>query len=427
MLAIEELYQHFQKSTGICTDTRNIKQGNLFFALKGPNFNGNLFAQQAIAQGCYMAIIDENDNNQNKEHYFEVEDTLKALQLLANYHRKVLGLPIIGITGSNGKTTTKELIYQVLTQKYKTYATKGNLNNHIGVPLSLLELTKEEEIAVIEMGANKKGDIKELCEIAEPTYGMITNIGKAHLEGFGSLEGVKQTKGELYDFIATQGKEILVNKNENTLVEMSEKVAQKSFYGDAFPLVELTPFIVFESHNKEKINTKLIGAYNHQNILSALAVANFFKIDTNKAVKAIADYTPSNNRSQIIQKGNTTIILDAYNANPSSMSSALLSFEKLNKDKKLMLLGEMLEIGEESEQEHHNLLEKATAINPSDILVIGKEFIPLKNSFPNVKFFDEKTSLKEYLKETTFDVDVILIKGSRGNKLEEIVDCFYSR
>ena len=427
MLAIEELYQHFQKSTGICTDTRNIKQGNLFFALKGPNFNGNLFAQQAIAQGCYMAVIDENNNNQNKEHYFEVEDTLKALQLLANYHRKVLGLPIIGITGSNGKTTTKELIYQVLTQKYKTYATKGNLNNHIGVPLSLLELTKEEEIAVIEMGANKKGDIKELCEIAEPTYGMITNIGKAHLEGFGSLEGVKQTKGELYDFIATQGKEILVNKNENTLVEMSEKVAQKSFYGDAFPLVELTPFIVFESHNKEKINTKLIGAYNHQNILSALAVANFFKIDTNKAVKAIADYTPSNNRSQIIQKGNTTIILDAYNANPSSMSSALLSFEKLNKDKKLMLLGEMLEIGEESEQEHHNLLEKATAINPSDILVIGKEFIPLKNSFPNVKFFDEKTSLKEYLKETTFDVDVILIKGSRGNKLEEIVDCFYSR
>jgi len=424
MLAIEQLYQHFQNSTGICTDTRKIKQGNLFFALKGPNFNGNLFAQQAIEQGCYMAIIDEKNNTLNKEHYFEVEDTLQTLQQLANHHRKVLNLPIIGITGSNGKTTTKELIYQVLSQKYQTYATKGNLNNHIGVPLSLLELTSNEEIAVIEMGANKKGDIKELCEIAEPTYGIITNIGKAHLEGFGSLEGVKKTKGELYDFISSHGKEILVNKNEKALVEMSEKVAQKTFYGDSFPLVELTPFIVFENHAKEKTYTNLIGAYNHQNILSALAVADFLNIDTDKAVKAIADYVPSNNRSQIIQKEHTTIILDAYNANPSSMTSALSSFEKLKQDKKLLLLGEMLEIGEASETEHRALLEKASAIKPHSILVIGKEFTPLKNEYPNITFFEERASLKEYLSTRQFDVDVILIKGSRGNKLEEIVDCF---
>jgi len=424
MSLIEQLYQQFKNSTGICTDTRKIKQGNIFFALKGPNFNGNLFAKQAIDQGCSMVVIDEPNDLLNKKDYFLVKNVLKALQLLANHHRKTLNIPIIGITGSNGKTTTKELAYEVLRQKYKTYATKGNLNNHIGVPLSLLELSTEEEVAVIEMGANKKGDIKELCEIAEPNFGLITNIGKAHLEGFGSVEGIKKTKGELYDFVATHGQKILVNKNEKALIEMSKDISDKSFYGDSFPLISLNPYIVFENKNGKKINTKLIGAYNHQNILSALAIADFMKVDNDKAIDAIANYSPKNNRSQIIQKQNTTIVLDAYNANPSSMVSAISSFEKLHAEKKALLLGEMLEIGNDSSQEHKNLLDTALSIEPASVIVFGKEFSPFKNEYPNVLFFEEKEALKDYINTKLIDIDAILIKGSRGNKLEEVVDCF---
>jgi len=416
------LYQHFCLSTGVCTDTRKIKKGNIFFALKGPNFDANAFAEKALNEGCCLAVIDDANYFKNAENYFLVKDVLVTLQLLANYHRKTLNTPIVGITGSNGKTTTKELTYQVLSQKYKAYATKGNFNNHIGVPLSLLDLTDQIEVAVIEMGANKPGDIKELCEIAEPDYGIITNIGKAHLEGFGSLEGVKKTKGELYDFISIHGKQILVNQNEKELLEISKEINNKIFYGDKYPLQEVNPYIVFKNIDGQEVSTHLIGSYNHQNILTALAIADLFEIDLSKAIKSIAEYVPENNRSQVIKKGGKTIVLDAYNANPSSMSSALSSFQKLKAANKMLILGEMLEMGEESKEEHKKLLLKARDSGAEAILVIGKEFESFQTQFPNIIFFNCKDELKKHLSQQDKTIDAILIKGSRGNKLEELLD-----
>lgn len=421
------LYSEFLKSTGVQTDTRKITQNCLFFCLKGVNFDGNTFAAEAIAKGAFKAIIDDV-RFEIPGKTILVSDTLLALQELANEHRKTLTLPIIGITGSNGKTTSKELIGTVLATQFNTYFTKGNLNNHIGVPLSLLELTTEHEIAVIEMGANKPGDIHELMCIAEPTHGIITNIGRAHLEGFGSLEGVVQTKTELYRFLAESAATLFVNKIDPTLTKHLPANCSIQYYGNeselSGELIRLSPFVEMtwqeENYTSPLLKTHLVGEYNFTNFLAAIRIGRFFGITRENCNKAITSYEPTNNRSQVSKTADNTLIIDCYNANPTSMAVALSSFAKIDNHAKIFILGDMREMGQDAAMVHEEIVQQTIDLRLSGFF-IGEEFLRFKGTHPQAIFLKSVEPLIEHFEHNPPKELLILLKGSRGISLEKVI------
>ena len=415
---ISKLYNIFKEYPSISTDSRNIKKDSIFFALKGENFNGNKFAEESLKSGCKYAVIDEKEYEIN-ENYILVHNALKTLQQLASFHRDNINIPIIAITGTNGKTTSKELITSCLSSELETAYTKGNYNNHIGVPLTLLEINKKHEIGIIEMGANHKNEINFLCEIAKPNYGIITNIGKAHLEGFKNFEGVKSTKKELYDFINKNNGVIFINNDDKTLNEISKNIKSIT-YGKNGDIIgeEVTSSVYTEVlFNKIKINSNLIGSYQFYNIMLAIAVAQHFSIKEKNIIKSLESYYPKNNRSQVIQSESNLIILDAYNANPSSMNEMINSFYKIKKESKVCILGDMGELGIFSKNEHEEIIKLNKKLNLKTFY-IGSEFRKLtkKNSFIDFQEF------KNYLKDFPITNSTILIKGSRSQKLENIVE-----
>ena len=414
-MEISELYKIYKSKSSICTDTRKIKKGGLFFALKGENFNGNLFAAKAISDGCSFAIIDEKKIATNDK-FILVKNVLETLQNLARHHRKQLSIPIIGITGTNGKTTSKELIHAVLKSEANSYATKGNLNNHIGVPLSILEITKEHEIAIIEMGANHEKEIEFLCDIAKPTHGVITNIGSAHLEGFKDHQGVINAKNELYNFIKKNNGLLFVNDDDNLLLNLSQKIERITYGNNGFCkgfITKNTPYLSIKYSNTE-INSKLIGEYQFSNIMLAVCIGNKFNIKDLNIKKAIENYTPKNNRSEILQTKDNLLILDAYNANPSSMKAMITSFSKQDYTNKLCILGDMLELGEYTIKEHSAILDLIDTLN-LEIILIGKEFSKISK-----EAFKDRNAFEIFLKSNPIKNKTILLKGSRGIGLEKL-------
>lgn len=424
------LYTLFLKSTGVSTDTRKIDPGNIFFALKGPNFNANEVAPKALEMGASVVVIDDPAYFiEDDERYFMAEDALRMLQQLANHHRHQLNIPIIGLTGSNGKTTSKELLNAVLKQKFKTVATVGNLNNHIGVPLTLLSVGKDAEIAIVEMGANKQGDIQELCEIAEPTHGFITNIGKAHLEGMGGPEGVLKTKTELYQHLRANNGTVFINSQDPILANMIKRFENPVLYPAKGDFCEVRfngadPFVKFSVEDSDQVYlTALIGAYNFGNIATAITVGKFFGVSMDKAVEGIVSYRPSNMRSQLIEKGSNLIILDAYNANPSSMEVAIRTFgEMTGKKHKMIILGDMFELGDHSEEEHRRLGEIVSEYPIDKICFTGSLIVSALEKAPKALYFPDPFSFRNWLEDSKLEDYLILIKGSRGMKLEGLVD-----
>ena len=417
---IEKLYSLFLKQQIVDTDTRKIRNGSLFFALKGDNFNGNKFAAEALNKGASYAIIDEVEY-QTQPNTILVVDVLTTLQQLANHHRKQLNTIIIALTGSNGKTTTKELINCVLSSKYKTTATIGNLNNHIGVPLTLLSLTKKTEIGIVEMGANHLKEIEHLCKITEPNFGFITNFGKAHLEGFGSVEGIVKAKSELYDFLRNLNQTAFINTDDAKQVQQSEGIKAINFNNENIEFIEAKPFVKVQFKDIV-INSQLIGKYNYNNIAAAIAIGNYFNVAENDIKIAIENYAPTNNRSQIIKKGTNKILLDAYNANPSSMQAALENFSQLEDLNKIVILGDMFELGETATIEHQKIAELSSLSNFKEVYLIGKAFstTSVKNAF----IFETFETFKSATNFMKFKNSSILIKGSRGMALERILDFF---
>lgn len=431
---IEQLYQHFLKHPLVCTDTRDIQANSIFFALKGANFDGNKFAEQALNSGSAIAVIDDPEYKKD-ERFFLVKDVLTALQDLANYHRKQLSIPVIGITGSNGKTTSKELVNSVLSKKYKVLATKGNLNNHIGVPLTLLSITREHEMAIIEMGANHQGEIAQLCAIAEPDFGIITNIGKAHLEGFGGIEGVKKGKSEIYRYLQEKKGKVFVHGDDETLAELAfnnDKITYgtKKLYDIIGAVVNTgTEFISFQWATRYTasslksapvVTTQLVGIYNYHNLLCAACVGNYFKVEDELINQALSEYTPSNNRSQLQKTANNTLILDYYNANPTSMTAAIENFANLKQENKMAILGDMLELGEESQKEHEAIIQLLKQKNIQALLV-GPLFCNAGNG-STFQLFANSDDANTYLQSNPIKNTTILIKGSRGIKLEKVLE-----
>ena len=414
---IQELHQIFLRSKGVCIDTRKIIKNSIFFALKGKNFNGNEFAKTALKNGCNYVVIDEREF-QEDERFILVDDVLKYLQQLSNYHRKKLKCPVIGITGTNGKTTTKELIFAILNSKYKTVATKGNLNNHIGVPLTLLSTPLETEMLIVEMGANHPGEINFLSEITQPNFGIITNIGKAHLEGFGGYEGVIKTKSELYQYIMKTNGKLFVNSDDDLLLSLS-KNSERIKYGKDSQLISANPLLEFNFKNTH-ISTNLIGSYNFYNLAVACSVGDFFGVSIDNCKSAIESYIPSNNRSQVerSEKGNT-LILDAYNANPSSMLVAIQSFEQIKAKKKIAILGDMLELGDDSLQEHQLITEELVKRNFHQVLLVGNEFKQTKNNF---LYFENTNQIRTWIQNNPIQNSTVLLKGSRGIQLESLIE-----
>jgi UDP-N-acetylmuramoyl-tripeptide--D-alanyl-D-alanine ligase len=424
-MTIPQLYDCFFACKGVSTDTRQITEDCLFIALRGDKFDGNQYAKEALEKGAKYAIVDNSDFAVDNR-YLLVNNSLEALQQLAHYHRKQLTIPVVGLTGSNGKTTTKELIAVVLGKKYKTYATKGNLNNHIGVPLTLLAIDKSYEMAVVEMGANHQKEIELLCSIAEPTHGMITNIGKAHLEGFGGIEGVRKGKGELYDWLANSGGTVFVNAANPTLLEMAQERNFKESVNylsdsDAPQMLESSPFVSYQTTKGKTIQTHITGRYNFENIAAALAMGAYFEVSDSDANQAIADYNPTNNRSQIIKKGTNTLIMDAYNANPSSMAAAIENFGKLEAERKMVILGDMLELGEESPEEHLALGKLVAQQKFGIVILAGKLMKDALPALPKAYYFPDKFSLHNWIVDHPQHHTHVLIKGSRGMGLETVV------
>lgn len=425
-MGIEELYSYFLQASGITTDTRKIQAGSMFFALRGDNFDANTFASEAIAKGAKYAVID-NPEYVSGTNTILVTNTLEALQQLARHHRQVLGLPVIGLTGSNGKTTTKELINAVLSSKYKTVATVGNLNNHIGVPLTLLSFTTDTEIGIVEMGANHQQEIAFLCDIAEPNFGYITNFGKAHLEGFGGYEGVIKGKSELYTYLSAHTKTAFVNLDDPIQAGKTAHLPRYTFATNDYNCdvriekTEANPMVSITYHGNT-IHSNLIGAYNAPNICAAIAIGHYFKISDSKIKAAIEDYVPENNRSQLIEKQGNKIILDAYNANPSSMQAALKNFIQLDGERKIAILGDMFELGNESLNEHKAITESVKNENEVEVLFVGKDFYANRYESSHVHFFEDYDSLKNDLTARSFNNVTILIKGSRGMALERVLD-----
>ncbi len=432
MSNIDSLYSIFLEHPTVCTDTRNIQKDSIFFALKGANFNGNKFAEQAINSGAAYAVIDEVEYKKD-DRYFLVDDVLTSLQELARFHRDRLDIPFIGITGSNGKTTSKELLNAVLSRKYKTHATKGNLNNHIGVPLTLLSIDDDVEIAIIEMGANHQREIDFLCNIADPEFGLICNVGKAHLEGMGGFEGVKKTKKELYDYIQSTGGCIFVNADDANLKQMSAQNDDIIYFGSSDDSVvsgHITSFDPYlsvhvklnESNEEADFNTQLVGDYNLNNVLASVCIGHFFKVPLADMKAGIESYAPSNNRSQAVKMGTNNVVMDAYNANPSSMSAAVLNFAKLKAEPKVLILGDMFEMGDESMKEHTNMIELVHQQNLQHVIFVGKDFHACKKY--DYHFFETTEEAKEYLTKNKIENSSILVKGSRGMKLESLTEVF---
>ncbi|NRF38516.1 UDP-N-acetylmuramoyl-tripeptide--D-alanyl-D-alanine ligase [Pedobacter foliorum] len=430
MTAIESLYQHYLKHPVICTDTRNITPGCLFFALRGDNFDANTFAEKALTNGAAYAIIDNLAYKTSKQCIL-VPDVLSTLQDLAKHHRAQLNIPVIGLTGSNGKTTTKELIKAVLSEKYKTFATKGNLNNHIGVPLSILSLTNDTEIAVIEMGANHQKEIEFLCTIAKPTHGLITNVGMAHLDGFGGFEGVKKGKAELYAYLKNNHGIAFINRNNPYLMEMNAaaNLDKVVYFGTeatdviSGKLVKTDPLIEISWSDKTgsyETSVNLTGSYNFENILAAICIGAFFDVTPEQINKGLSGYFPNNNRSQITKTENNTVICDFYNANPSSMTAALNNISLLSASQKAVIIGDMFELGDESAEQHDLIAKQAEQLNVKTLVFIGKYFYTLKDKYKG-NFFSTPSEAHEFLKENPIKDNMVLLKGSRGMALEQLL------
>ncbi|MEO6150918.1 MAG: UDP-N-acetylmuramoyl-tripeptide--D-alanyl-D-alanine ligase [Mucilaginibacter sp.] len=454
-MTTDKLYDIYLQHPVISTDTRRIAPGSMFFALKGDKFDANTFAQQAIQAGAAYAVIDDAKYRLG-EQYILVEDVLGALQDLARYHRKQLDIPVIGLTGTNGKTTTKELINAVLSQRYITQATQGNLNNHIGVPLTILTIDESHEAAVIEMGANHQMEIDFLCSIAWPTHGLITNVGKAHLEGFGGVEGVKKAKGELYDYLAnlpsaagTLQEErddfekpdgvAFINSDDNTLLQMAgaRSLQRVVYYGTQSAnnlvtgrLIENSPQLVLAWQQKDSADTyfvksQLTGVYNLDNILAAIAIGIYLGLSPEQVNQGIEGYQPKNNRSQIVQTATNTLICDYYNANPSSMLVAIDNLDKITADRKVLILGDMFELGDESPAEHLAVIAKAFEANVDERIFIGKDFLDQSSAFSGSgKFYQTAEEAIVALQNEPIRNSTILIKGSRGMALERLVELF---
>lgn len=425
-MEIKEIYNYFLQTTGIATDNRKINTNNLFVALKGDNFNGNKFALSALESGAKFAIIDEAEYKID-DRFILVDNSLTTLQQLATYHRNQLNITIIGLTGSNGKTTTKELIYAVLSQKYNTKATIGNLNNHIGVPLTLLSFDKSTEIGIVEMGANHQKEIEMLCGICQPDFGYITNFGKAHLEGFGGTEGVIKGKSELYDYLSHNQKTAFVNSDDSIQNEKTANINRITFglnHTDNFvniTKVETNPMVQIEFENIT-IQSHLIGLYNANNINAAITIGKHFGVPNEKIKFGLENYIPNNNRSQLLEKNSNKIILDAYNANPSSMNAALTNFFQLEEQNKVAILGDMFELGIGSSDEHQKLIEFCMNHENINFHFIGKDFFVHKNSNSNMNFYETFEGFKIKFSEIKTQNSFLLIKGSRGMSLERTLE-----
>lgn len=423
---INSLYQKYLQSGKVTTDTRQITPGSVFFALKGPNFNANTFADEALKKGAAYAVVDERAFAKD-DRYVLVENGLGALQKLARHHRDQLKIPVIGLTGSNGKTTSKELLSAVLSKKYKTYSTKGNFNNHIGVPLSILAIDSSIEIAVIEMGANHVGEIASLSAISNPTYGFITNIGKAHIGTFGGFENIIRGKSELFQHLINNSGQVFINSQNPILANMAKRFKSPVFYpapGDYYhcELIDADPFIRYNDENGVIVQTQLMGDYNFENIAVALCLGKYFGVKSAEANKAIEEYIPGNMRSQILKKGSNTIILDAYNANPSSMEVAINNLSAMTAKYKVAILGDMYELKDEAEAEHQKIGQLLKDKNISKAYVCGELMKAALQSNASIQYFETKERLVECLKKKPIQDSTILIKASRGMALEKIVD-----
>jgi UDP-N-acetylmuramoyl-tripeptide--D-alanyl-D-alanine ligase len=426
--SIEELYSIYSRYPSVVTDTRKLNQGDLYFALKGPNFNGNLFAIAALEAGASYAIVDELIANSDsyQDRIILVQDVLTTLQQLAKYHRQQFNIPFIAITGSNGKTTTKELVYAVLASHFKTYTTQGNLNNHIGVPLTLLSIHKDAEMAVIEMGANHQKEIASYCTYTLPTHGMITNCGKAHLEGFGSEEGVKKGKGELFDYLRDHNGAVFLMADYDYLQTMSQGINHTIGYGqlsgqiqgEAIDANGMLTVKINKGIDINSVQTHLVGNYNLPNVLAAITIGQYFKVPNEKIKAAIENYIPTNSRSQLVKWQNNEVILDAYNANPSSMKLAVENFAKLNKANKVVCIGGMRELGVDTLMEHQMLIDQLKQNNWSEVVLVGAEF---KNCNHSYHYFDTVQEAKAWFDSKQFSGYSILIKGSRGIQMEKLI------
>ena len=424
-MQIEEIYKIYQQYHSVQTDTRKLKKGDLFFSLKGPNFNGNLFAAEALEKGASYVIADEKIPIRNKQ-IIQVNNSLESLQQLAYFHRKQFSIPFIAITGSNGKTTTKELLHSVLSTTFKTYTTEGNLNNHIGIPITILKIKPDAEMAVIEMGANHLNEIAGYCVYSMPTHGIITNCGKAHLEGFGSVENIKKGKGELFDYLRDHNGTVFVNADDLVVKELSRQIGNVIFYGFSGKdfhgkIIKSDPFaeVLVECEPPLNIKTNLAGAYNFSNIMAAVTVGKFFGIGNEKIKSAIENYKPSNSRSQLIEKGSNTIILDAYNANPGSMKAAIENFAAMKGNKKILLLGSMMELGADSIKEHSDIISLIDQNQWEAVVLVGKEFKSVNHKYIN---FDDALQSRAWLKKKNFENVQMLIKGSRSMQMEKVLE-----
>lgn len=422
---IEEIYKIYKQFPSVQTDSRKLAKGDLFFALKGPNFNGNKFAKQALDLGAAYVIADE-ELPFTDERIINVRDALDTLQQLAKFHRDQFQIPFIAITGSNGKTTTKELLHEVLASSFRTYTTVGNLNNHIGVPLTLLKIKADAEMAVIEMGANHLHEIAGYCEYAQPTHGLITNIGKAHLEGFGGVENIKKGKGELFDFLNLHDGIAFVNTDDPAVLELGNRLKDTIAYGSKSkksqgtiskndPLIE----VEIEGTNPLNIKTQLVGEYNLPNILAAVCIGRHFKIPDEKIKAAIESYAPSNSRSQLVQRGSNTMILDAYNANPNSMKAAIENFAAMKGDKKILFLGDMKELGDDSQKEHEAIVSLIGQHTWYAVILVGKHFSALNDKYQH---YENSLQARDWLKSQNIENAHFLIKGSRSMQMEKVLE-----
>ena len=432
-MQIPELYKLFQQFPSIQTDTRKVKNADIFFALKGPNFNGNLFAGEALAKGAAYAVVDEVPAKAD-ERIIQVADVLKTLQDLALHHRRQFiisaagkQIPFFAITGSNGKTTSKELVHAVLSSVYKTYTTEGNLNNHIGIPLTILKIESDAEIAIIEMGANHQKEIEAYCAYTMPTHGVITNCGKAHLEGFGGEEGIRKGKGELYDYLRQHNGTAFVMWDYDYLQKMSKGIPHLITYGtqhaDVTGIVKnsagLLEISITGGVNIDSICTNLVGEYNLPNVLLAVAIGKYFNVPDGKIKKALENYIPSNSRSQLIEKDSNKIILDAYNANPTSMKAAIENFVNMDGSDKILILGGMMELGSESLKEHQALVDLIAKYTWKDVVLVGGDFNKINHSY---LYFENSTKAKEWFKNQHYKHSAILVKGSRSTQMEKVLE-----
>ena len=425
-MSIEELYSIYLEHPSIETDTRKIKEGDIFFALKGPNFNGNNYVEEAFKRGAFYCVCDEMSAITTGRILY-VENVLITLQQLAKHHRQQFSIPFIGITGSNGKTTTKELVHEVLSTTYKCYTTKGNLNNHIGIPITILSVKKDAEIAVIEMGANHLKEIEGYCLYAMPTHALITNCGKAHLEGFGGEEGVKKGKGELFEYILKTDGTVFLNSDYDYLEKMSTAIKNKITYGSVEAVFvgkakegeHLLEVEIVKGADINVIKTQLAGNYNLPNVMAAVCIGKYFEVPDDKIKNALEAYIPTNSRSQIIKKGTNTILLDAYNANPSSMKVAIENFALMDGENKIVILGGMMELGNESMKEHATIIDLLSKYKWMQVVVAGKDFINLPSS---VLHFNNATEIAGWFKKQQFKNATILIKGSRSMAMEKVLE-----